>query len=196
MYFMLVRSRTPSGQPIDPIPSVRPYDVPGVERFYYRLQRYDRAIVDKTHLPYALDDQRLERLRQLFLEPEYAVTELPGYEPILAANPFKTFAAIPPRSRYQFMLDEAQFIIAGFIKGPVCRGSIALSVIDDHFWVLFTDPDGDPVNHDAEFLSKESDSLRIPSEKEEHIGLITAWNAYKDSLAPIPTFSFSLASTI
>jgi hypothetical protein len=31
------------------------------------------------------------------------------------------------------MLDDARYIIAGFIKGPVCHGSIALSSIDDHF---------------------------------------------------------------
>ena len=180
MRFMLVRSRTAPGQPIDLIPSVRPYDDPGVGSFYYRLQRYDRTIVDKTHLPYTLNDQRLARLKQLFLEPAYAVPDLPGYDPKLSANPFKTFAAIPPRSRYQFMLDDAHFIIAGFIKGPVCRGSIALSVIDDHFWVLFSDPDGDPVNHDANFMNKVSDDLRIPSELEENIGLLKAWNAYYD----------------
>jgi hypothetical protein len=180
MRFMLVRSRSAPGQPIDLIHTVRPYDDPGVGSFYYRLQRYDRTIVDKTHLPYALNNQRLSRLKQLFLEPDYAVQDLPGYEPQLAANPFKTFAAIPPRNRYQFMLDDAHFIIAGFIKGPVCRGSIALSVIDDHFWVLFSDPDGDPVNHDANFMAKVSGDLRIPSEREDNIGLLKAWHAYYD----------------
>ena len=45
------------------------------------------------------------------------------------------------------MLDDAHFFIAGFMKGPVCRGSIALSVIDDHFWVVFSDPDGDPLTY-------------------------------------------------
>lgn len=180
MYFMLVRSRTAPGQPIDVIPSVRPYDDPGAGPFYYRLQRHDRTIVDKTHLPYALNDQRLARLKELFLEPDYMVKALPVYEPQLAANPFKTFAAIPSRSRYQFLLDDAHFIIAGFIKGPVCHGSIALSVIDDHFWVLFTDPDGDPLGHDANFLEKISDNLRIPSEREESIGLLKAWDAYYD----------------
>jgi hypothetical protein len=179
-FFMLVRSRTAPGQPIDLIASVRPYDDPGVDRFYYRLQRYDRTIVDKTHLPYALNDRKLARFKELFLAPDYKVAELPGYEPKVASNPFITFAAIPPRSRYQFMLDDAHFIIAGFIKGPVCRGSIALSVIDDHFWVLFTSPENDPVSRDATFLARESPNLRIPSEREEHIGLIAAWNAYYD----------------
>ena len=180
MNFVLVRSRTAPGQPIDLIASVRPYDDPGVSRVYYRLQRYDRTIVDKTHLSYVLNDKRLARLKQLFLDPDYAVPSLPGYDPKLSANPFKTFVAIPPRSRYQFMLDDAQFIVGGFAKGSVCRGSIALSVIDDHFWVLFTDPDGDPVNHDADFMARVSDDLRIPSEREENIGLLKAWNAYYD----------------
>jgi len=179
-YFMLVRSRTAPGEPIDLIASVRPFDDPGVETFYYRLQHYDRTIVDKTHLPYALNDQRMARLTGLFLAADYAVPVLPGYEVKSSANPFKTFANIPPRSRYQFMLDNAHFFIAGFMKGPVCRGSVALSVIDDHFWVMFSDPEGDPLNHDAEFLMEVSEDLRIPSEREDHIGLLKAWNAYYD----------------
>ena len=32
-----------------------------------------------------------------------------------------------------FLLDEAQFTIMNFIKGPVCRGNVALSVIQDRF---------------------------------------------------------------
>jgi hypothetical protein len=115
---MLVRSRTAPGQPIDLIPSVRPYDDPGVDPFYYRLQRYDHTIVDKTHLPYALNDQRLARLKQLFIEPDYLIDALPTYEPQLADNPFKAFAAIPPRSRYRFMLDDAHFIIEYVKAGP------------------------------------------------------------------------------
>ena len=28
-----------------------------------------------------------------------------------------------------------------FIRGPVCKGQVALNVIQDHFWALFLDPD-------------------------------------------------------
>ena len=42
-FFMLVRSRTPPGEAIDLIPSVRPYDDPGVEPFYYRLKYYNES---------------------------------------------------------------------------------------------------------------------------------------------------------
>jgi len=37
-YFMLVRSKTPPGKPIEIIATIRPYDDPGMETFYYRLQ--------------------------------------------------------------------------------------------------------------------------------------------------------------
>jgi hypothetical protein len=179
-FFMLVRSRTPPGHPIDVIATVRPYDDPGESVFYYRLQHFDQVRVDKTHMPYALDDARMTRYKELFLDAHYAVDSLPIYDTEMSANPFKTFDAIPPKSRYQFMLDEAHFIISGFIKGPVCRGAVALSVIDDHFWVVFADPETNLISRDADYLRAVSDFLRIPSEQESDISLLAAWRAYHD----------------
>jgi len=139
-FYRLVRSFTPPGETIDEIPTVRPYDDPG-PRFYYRLLRYQPSIVVKDHNVYEWSDQRMQRYRQLFIEPEYEVNSLPSYEPKIASNPFKVYASIPPLSRYQFLLDEARFFIEGFIKGPVCRGQIALNVIEDQFWVFFSGGD-------------------------------------------------------
>ncbi|WP_455199639.1 fatty acid cis/trans isomerase, partial [Kaarinaea lacus] len=178
-YFMLVRSKTPPGEPIEVIATVRPYDSPGTGPFYYRLKHYDRTIVEKTHLPYALNDVRMARYNELFLVPDYEVNQLPSYDAIPSSNPFKTFAVVPPKSRYQFMLDEAHFFIGGFIKGPVCRGSIALSVIDDHFWVMFQDPDRVLLSGDGEFLARVSDDLRMPSELEDNAKLWSVWKTYK-----------------
>ncbi len=177
-FFTLVRSKTPPGQPIDLISTVRPYNDPGVNKFYYRLKYYNRVIVDKTHLPYALTDKRLARYKSLFLKPKYHVNSLPSYEAKLAANPFKTFSVIPAKSRYQFMLDEAQFFVGGFIKGAVCRGSIALSVIDDHFWVAFMDPEKSLISQDSEFLARVSSKLKLPSELENNASLLSAWMTY------------------
>ncbi|WP_455222466.1 fatty acid cis/trans isomerase [Kaarinaea lacus] len=177
-FFMLVRSRTPPGEPIDIIATVRPYDSPGAGPFYYRLKYYDRTIVEKTHLPYALNDKRMLRYEELFLTPDYEVKGLPSFDPVSASNPFKTYAVIPPKSRYQFLLDEAQFFVGGFIKGPVCRGSIALSVIDDHFWVMFMDPDKTYLSGDGEFLARVSDNLRMPSEQEDKAKLWSVWRTY------------------
>jgi hypothetical protein len=154
-FFRLVRSRTPPGQAIEPIASRRPYDDPGGEDFHYRLERERESIVDKTHMPYALGEQRMARWRELFLQPDYPVDELPPYSLAAGANPFVTFRDLPVRARYQFMLDEAEFTIMGFIKGPVCRGQVALNVIQDRFWVFFLANDGSGQAAD-EFLERES----------------------------------------
>jgi hypothetical protein len=177
-FFMLVRSRTPPGEPIDIIATVRPYDSPGDGPFYYRLKHYDRTIVEKTHLPYSLNDKRMARYKELFLIPDYEVSQLPSYDAVPSSNPFKTYVSIPAKSRYQFLLDEAQFFVGGFIKGPVCRGSIALSVIDDHFWVMFMDPERSYLSGDSEFLARVSDDLRMPSEQEDSAKLWSVWKTY------------------
>jgi hypothetical protein len=177
--FMLVRSKTPPGEPIEIIATIRPYDSPGADPFFYRLQHYDRTVVEKTHLPYAFNDKRMVRYQELFLGDDYEVSELPSYDAVTSANPFKSFAAMPSKNRYEFLLDEAHFFIAGFIKGPVCRGSIALSVIDDHFWVMFMDPEKSYLSGDSEFLARASDDLRMPSEKEDKASLWAVWSTYQ-----------------
>ena len=182
-FFMLVRSKTAPGQAIEIINTVRPYNDPGVETFYYRLQRYTRVIVDKTHMPYSLSDGRMKRYKELFIDAEYIVGSLPSYEPEIASNPFKAFAEIPAKNRYEFMLDEARYFVNGFIKGPVCRGSVALSVIDDHFWVAFMDPDKSYISQDSEFLASVSDNLRMPSEQENDASLLSVWATYDDEVS-------------
>jgi Fatty acid cis/trans isomerase (CTI) len=177
-WFRLVRSRTPPGQAIDLIATRRPYDDPGVKRVYYRLQRMPSTVLAKTHLPYRWDQQRMDWYRKLFLEAGPAPEKLPGYAPEVASNPFRSFIDIPVDSRYRFLLAEAQFTIMNFIKGPVCRGQIALNVIQDHFWVMFANPDKvDPVN-DAEFLAREMDNLVLPSPKTGTLIDILRWRKY------------------
>ena len=175
-YFKLVRSTTPPGEPIAPVATRRPYDDPGAERIYYRLDPERESIVAKTHMPYALGPKRMARWHALFLEPEYAVKALPSYSPDVAANPFIAFQDLPVSARYRFMLDEAQFTIMGFIKGPVCRGQIALDVIDDQFWVFFVDPASDL--NDAQFLARESGNLRLPSESGSTAPILATWLEY------------------
>ncbi len=140
-FFRVVRSASPPGQPIQYIATRRPFDDPGVERVYYRLMPERETIVAKTHNPYALDASRLTTLESLFFNDDYTVERLPGFKSKTNANPFVTFAALPMKSRYRFMLDEARFTIANYIRGSVCRGQIAVSVIRDRFWVVFLDPD-------------------------------------------------------
>lgn len=178
-YFKLIRSSTPPGQAPGEIASRRPVDDPGVARVYYRLVPERESIVAKTHMPYRLDDKRMARWRALFLQPAYTVDALPGYSAQAAANPFKTFEALPVSARYSFMLDEAEFTIMGFIKGPVCRGQMALDVIDDRFWVFFQAPTQDYDEGMARALAREDDLLRLPTGS-SNTGLLTPWLRYAE----------------
>ncbi len=172
-YYQLLRSSTPPGEPIAPVATRRPYDDPGVPRVYYRLRPHQESIVNKTHLPLALNPARMARLKRWFLEPSYAVNALPSYEAVVASNPFVTFRALPVESRHRFLLDEAQFIFAAFMKGPVCRGQVALNVINDHFWVLFSQPGIEVQSQDEEALAASLETLRMPAEHESSAGLLS-----------------------
>jgi hypothetical protein len=181
-FYRLVRSTTPPGQPIVEIPSLRPYDDPGASPFYYRLRNYPASIVAKDHVVYELSPQKMSRYKELFYTPDYEVSELPSYDARIAANPFKVYEAIPPNMRYRFLLDNAKFFIEGFIKGPVCRGQIALSVIENQFWVFFFNPDHYLKTDDADFLRSFSNDLKIPSELGDTLNLTAAWTEYKGKL--------------
>ncbi|MGB5586095.1 MAG: fatty acid cis/trans isomerase [Gammaproteobacteria bacterium] len=177
-FYRLVRSSTPPGKPVEVIPTRRPYNDPAGP-VNYRIVRHQGSIVAKTHMVYELSDKRLQRYSQLFIEPEYQVASLPSYEASVASNPIKTFAAIPVKSRYKFLLDDARFFIEGYIKGPVCRGQVALNVIEDQFWVVFFDPDADIMSLDDEFLNAVSDYLASPSELEDNFKLMASRKHYR-----------------
>lgn len=177
-WFRLVRSRSAPGLPIDLIVTRRPYDDPGVPRVYYRLEPVRGSLLAKTHIPYALSPSRKQRYTELFLDKPYDVGALPGYEASVAANPFVAFRDLPVRSRYKFLLDEALAFVAQFIKGPVCRGTIALDVIEERFWVFFVDPDSAVLEKNEEFLARNSEHLYLPTaEGATPLGLLS-WLKY------------------
>jgi len=174
-FYELVRSKTPPGQTLDLIATVRPYDDPGALRVYYRFRKIHSTIVFKTHMVFDLDDAQLKRFNELFIQPEWLQPpHVMGYDTKLSANPFVAFEQIPPRSRYQFLLDNAQYAIMTFIHGPVCKGQIALNVIDDHFWIMFMDPDHDLGVAYPGFLKLHSDKLRMPIESGSDLRIYSA----------------------
>jgi len=177
-FFKIVRSKTPPGEPVDPIFGRRPYSDPSVERVYYRIIPDLESVVLKTHLPYAFNAKRKQRWQELFIDADYQVKGLPGYSEAVASNPFISFSSIPVKSRYKFLLDEAKFTIDNFIKGPVCRGQIALNVIRDQFWVFFLDPDlalGDEI---AEFIHMNSAELNLANTDSENFVPLSTWDTY------------------
>ncbi|MEF1174243.1 fatty acid cis/trans isomerase, partial [Vibrio sinaloensis] len=177
-FFTLVRSKTPPGEPVERIATRRPYDDPNVERVYYRLIPEQGTIVDKTHMPFALNKERMYNWKTWFIDADYSVAQLPGYEPEVAANPMTAFIDLPVKARFKFMLDNAQNTINAFIKGPVCRGQLALNVINDRFWVFFLDPDKSDIPEVNEFYRSQADNLKLPAELESNTLPITSWVSY------------------
>jgi hypothetical protein len=182
-FFTLVRSATPPGQPVQRITTRRPYDDPEVPRVYYRIIPEQGTIVDKTHMPFALNNQRLQDWTTWFVNTPYTVKELPSYEVDVAANPMTAFEALPVNSRFKFMLDNAQNTIMAYIKGPVCRGQLALNVINDRFWVVFVDPDKADLPEINDFYASQKDNLKLPGELESNTLPVTNWVKYSKQQA-------------
>lgn len=177
-FFTMVRSSTPPGEPVQRIVTRRPYDDPGVERVYYRIIPEQGTIVDKTHMPFALNSQRMKDWKAWFIDADYVVEQLPSYDPEIAANPMSAFIDLPVKARFKFMLDNAQNTIMAYIKGPVCRGQLALNVINDRFWVFFLDPDKADIPEVNEFYRSQADNLKLPGELESNTLPVTNWVKY------------------
>ena len=109
---------------------------------------------------------------------DWEVKELPGYGYEQRANPFVTFSDIPARARYQFMLDEAEYFVRTFIRGPVCRGQVATDVIRDHFWAVFQEPDQDLYITDEDYRAQVSDLLGLPGQDDDLLSLGSEWLKY------------------
>jgi len=178
-FYRLIRSSTPPGEQVKVIATRRPYGEAN-EDVYYRIVRNQGSIVAKQHMVYGLSAQRMKRYSELFYDVDYEVTSLPSYAPEVASNPIKAFSAIPVKSRYKFLLDEARFFIEGFIKGPVCRGQVALNVIEDQFWVFFFDPEAPLATANDAFLKENVDKFASPSELEDTFNLFSVNLHYKD----------------
>lgn len=177
-FFQLVRSRTPTGERIAELKTPLPNDDPnGV--FYYRLRPITETIVDKTHFVYELSDQKMQRFDELFFKTDYSVASLPTYNPEVAANPFKAFDQLPLASRHRFLLDNAEYFVSGFIKGPVCRGQVALNSIREQFWVVFTKPAQISPATAAHFIQQNNELLSLPAEEGDQVGFF-AWLKYDD----------------
>ena len=178
-FFQIVRSHTPPGEPITPVATVRPNDaVDGP--FFYRLGTYQGTIVRKTHITYHFGEAKFDRIQDLFFGSDWAVEKLPGYSYEFAANPFETFRDIPARIRYQYMLDDSEYFIRTFIRGPVCRGEVATDVIRDQFWVLFQTTESDQYVTDADYRKSVTPLLGLPGQNSALEAIISATSHYQE----------------
>jgi hypothetical protein len=184
-FFELVRSATPPGEPISVIATVRPYDDPGVDRVFYRFRKIHSTIVYKTHMVVDLGEEQFARYQELFIDTDwFGEPRRMSYGDEVGANPFLVFAQIPPRVRYEFLLDHSEYVIRTFIRGPVCKGQVALNVIHDHFWVMFLEPEADLTVRYPDFLLSQAGNLRLPTEEGSDTRVRKAFSdAYRERYA-------------
>ena len=167
-FFRMVRSSTSCESRVTEIPTRMPNEDPRTPNLYYCLTPLTLTVVEKNHLPYKLSPQKMDRYKQIFdiadlTKPgSWAVAHMPDYHPFLAGNPFIAFQDIPVRGRYQFLLDEAHYHVATFIRGPVCDGNVALNVIQEQFYVFFINPDADPMVQSKAFADSQMVNLQMP----------------------------------
>ncbi|MCV2402218.1 fatty acid cis/trans isomerase [Marinomonas sp. C2222] len=178
--FQLVRSKTPTGEPVDRIATRRPYDHPGVDKVYYRLVVDHETKVQKNHIPMQLDEARYTRWISYFYGEDYQVTKDPGYSREVATNPFKVFREIPSHARYRFLLDHAQNTIMAFIKGPVCRGQVAVNVINEQFWVYFLEPELGQNKTSADYLEDQVQGLDLPAVGTSNTLPLASWVIFSE----------------
>jgi len=177
-FFSLVRSTTPPGEPVDIISTRRPYDDPKVKTFYYRLVKIYSTIVHKTHIVVRIHENELEEAKEEFIDVKWEKEPyLVAYDdPKLNANPFLVYKQIPAEVRYRYLLKHSEFFIRTFIRGPVCKGQIALDVIRDHFWVMFQDPQSDISVMDPNFLRENAYNLSMPIEQGSDMAVLDSFS--------------------
>jgi len=140
-FYRIVRSRTKAPAAIDGIHTDMPMDDPHAARVFYRLEKIDRVIEGKVHVPWEISVADIEHLRTLFLSGNWSISRLPDYS---TRNPFKIFDAIPAAVRSQFMLENSRMLFAQFARGPICLVQAASYAVDEYFWILFIKPESDP----------------------------------------------------
>ena len=185
-FYQLIRSSTSAPKKPNTLKTLRPYDKPEIETFYYRFEKIHSTIVHKTHMVVEFDEEEFTRINNLFIDTKWLkephVMSYDNEEE--NANPFLIYAQIPPDSRYRFMLDHNEYFVRTFIRGPICKGNIALSVIRDHFWIIFQNPEYDIGANRPEFLQQQEQNLRLPIEKGS--GYFSLWALdYVDQIADI-----------
>ncbi|UTJ06435.1 fatty acid cis/trans isomerase [Arcobacter roscoffensis] len=176
-FYSLVRTYNKDGS--SPVKTRTPYGKPK-QKFYYKFKKIESTIVHKTHMVYKLDKQKLQRYKELFINTYWDEKPyMPSYKPAIASNPLIAFKQIPKKTRYEFMLDNVHYFIMTFIRGPVCKGQVALNVINDHFWVAFKNPNYDYTIKDKNFLDENQENLSLPNEYGGNSDILDVFSIYK-----------------
>ena len=180
-FYKLIRSRTPCNQTLSPIATRRPNNDPKGEVFYC-LMRDPATITFKNHLPYELSAKKMSWLKNNFLDSKWAPTHFPSYSDEVAANPLIAFEEIPVENRFKFLLEDAQYEVMTFIKGPVCSGSFAVNSIQEQFYVFFMNPRSDLMVRYSDYAKKVASQLILPGNLGSNLSFGSVASGYHKTL--------------
>ena len=167
-FFRVVRSRTPSGQPIDEIATRAT-----VRRSRRRALLVPAAAVridDRRQDAHRLPAQRRASMRTLARALPRARMGSGRRSAELRrrrSRPTRSsrFARCRRARRYQYLLDDAQYFVIDVHPRPVCRGQVAVDVIEDHSSSPSSIPTHDLVGHRLRSTSSKRRSwLKLPAE--------------------------------
>ena len=66
------------------------------EDFFYRIRKIKSTIVHKTHMIYELNDSKLNKYKELFIDKTWVEKpHMPPFDTKISANALKTFKQIP-----------------------------------------------------------------------------------------------------
>ena len=181
-FLKLTRSASPCAEGIKPIATRRPNDDPHSTTFHYCLYVDPATIVYKNHMPYEIGAEKRAWIKQNFFGHPWKATQFPSFKPGIASNPLLAFGEIPVEARHRFLLENAQYEVMTFIKGPVCNGSYAVNSIQEQFYVFFTDPKKDLMVRDPKYARKVARELVLPGEFGEDPSLRTLISGYHKTL--------------
>lgn len=144
-FYELVRANNLSGPPVE-IVTEKGNDLISIP-FFYRLKRVHDVIARKTHALWELDDASIAEWKLMFLEPVWDDEDkieknLSLLSPSDLKDPMKYFKQIPEKSRFSFMVKNAEMLVGEIIISPSCSGKLATWAIKDHFWVFFLTSNG------------------------------------------------------
>jgi len=173
-FFRLVRSSTPPGKDVVPIVTHFP-NSPIDGPFYYRFSINDQTLTVKMHqLLLDATGDKLDRYKAIFADGEWNVAKLPGYTTAERVDPLKTFAGIPAKTRWKFLLEDCRLHRGSIVWGPVCRGNLLLSSVQEVEWDLFEDPETSLYCNDAEYRAELEPYLALADEPEDLVSLVVS----------------------
>jgi hypothetical protein len=139
---------------------------------YYRLKIGDQTLCVKQHQQ-LLDGNKLDRYKKIFSETDWTVDKLPGYSTDERWDPLNTFAAIPAKARWKFLLADIRLHRGDITNGPSCYGSLAAAVPQDVEWDFFEDPETSLYVNDAQYRAALAPYTKLMREPDDLTGILS-----------------------